>query len=173
MPLPNARGLVDKPVVYFENRDGRLILAVSDDHPCPQGFERKEARSLPEIDQLHKRFQTKDRAEWDSLCDKDRAVMQVYRDRNRSRLTQRLMAIDCGPMERALIKSAFAYYAKKEKELYEATVNGYFHAREYDSTSPDPATTGEHDAQLPKSPLPSARLQSSLKIPDNPFVRKG
>jgi len=151
----NAPGLIEA-VIYFENAKGRIIVSPDTSHPCPQGYERREARTLAEVDRLTRHVNQQDQSAWDDLCAKDRAMMQERRDRVRSKLRQRMLASDCTAFERRFIQGALEYLQKKEDDLYRANVRGYFHQREF----------GSNDVQLPepKSLVPkmSDRLANLL-----------
>lgn len=120
-------------VVFFENKRGRVIVPPDHRHPVPQGYERKEAKTLAEVDRLTRRLNAQDQTMFDDLFEKDREIMRERREKTRSTLRQRMLAIDCTQFEKRFILGALAYLNRKEEEMYKHTVNGYFHAREYDA----------------------------------------
>lgn len=152
----NAPGTIE-PVIYFENKRGRVIVAPDTSHPTPEGYQRRECRTLAEVDALTRRVNAQDQAHFDDLMEKDRRIMQLKRESIKAKLSQRLLAIDCTPIERAFIKGAFAYFDRKERESAKCIVRGYFSQREYDH----PLDGLEPGEQL-RMPKPSDRLAALL-----------
>lgn len=152
----NAAGTIE-PVIYFENKRGRVIVAPDTRHPTPVGYERKECRTLAEVDALTRRVNSQDQAHFDDLMEKDRLIMQSKREKIKATLGQRLLAIDCSAIERSFIKGAFAYFDRKERESAKCVVRGYFSQREYDH----PLDGLDPGKQL-VMPKPSDRLAAIL-----------
>lgn len=124
-------------VVYFENREGYVIVAPDQRHPTPEGFIRKEAKTLREIDKLTARMNRQDTDMFSRMWEKDRQQMLAQHERHRTALRQRLLAADCTRAERLFILSAFRYFDKKEEEYKNFKVQGYFSQREFDSVRGD------------------------------------
>src|SRR5213078_151797 len=118
-------------VIYFENRDGYIIVAPDRSRVTPDGFERMEARTLRDIDKLTDRLYRQDTRQFSVMWYREKAQMVEEHDKHRSKLRQRLMSIDCSQGERLFILSAFAYFDRKEKEYDNYKVRGYFAAREF------------------------------------------
>jgi hypothetical protein len=149
-------------VVYFENKEGYVIVAPDRSHPTPQGFIRRECHHLHEVDRLTRKLQTQDRNMFSRLMEKDRKQIQAKHEQIKSKLRQRLLAVDCSRVERLFILGAFQYLDKKERELLKCEVGGYFHAREFDSTNKYGGTE-DHGRQLEKVvPKMSDRLAAAL-----------
>lgn len=148
-------------VVWFENKAGYVIVAPDHSHPTPQGFERKECRTLHEIDVLTKRLNRQDTDMFSRLMENDRRQMRAKHEQIRSKLGQRLLAVNCSNVERLFILRHFRYMDQKEKEILKCEVNGYFHQREYDSPGSDPID--RHGKQLEATtPKLSDRLASLM-----------
>lgn len=124
-------------VVYFENRDGYVIVAPDQRHPTPLGFERKECHTLQEIDKLTAKMNRQDSDMFSRMWEQDRERMIAEHDKHRAKLRQRLLAIDCSVIERMFIQSALAYFDRKEREYANFKVRGYFAQREFDSARGD------------------------------------
>lgn len=159
----NARGLIE-PVIYYRKVDimtgkVKIIVAPDNTHPTPEGWERMEARTLPEVDAVTLIINSQDQDHFNELSRKDQTMFLLKRELIKSRLNQRLMAVDCSPMERSLIKSAFARFERKEQELNRMVAKGYFHAREFDSETTERGPSPEK--QLPQAKM-SERLASVL-----------
>jgi hypothetical protein len=148
-------------VVFFENAEHYVIVAPDHRHPTPTGFERRECRSLREIDALTSRLQRQDKAMFNRMWEKDRQTMIQAHDRHRTALRQRLLAPDCGPGERMFIQRAFDYFDRKEDEYNHFHVSGFFHQREYDGPGTDPVE--DHGRQGPTTkPKMSDRLAALI-----------
>lgn len=153
----NAPGLIE-PVIYFENKEGKIIIAPDVRHPTPDGFERKECRTLAEIDKITRQMNSQDKQEWEMLNAKDRARFHDRREAIRTKLRQRMLAVDCSQFERRFIQHAMAYMDRKQEELYRFKLEGYFHQREFDKSSVDTSKVKE----AVKMPKLSDRLASVL-----------
>ena len=149
-------------VVYFENRDGHVVVAPDRSHPTPHGYIRKAATSLREIDKLSARLNRQDSETFGRMWQQDRQIMIDSHDRHRTSLRQRLLAPDCGPWERLFIQRAFAYFDKKESEYQHYKVSGYFIQREFDSPATDPNEAHGKQIAMPKM---SDRLTTTLTAP--------
>jgi len=146
----NAPGIIDPPVIFFENKVGKVIIAPHVDHPTPEGYIRKECKYLHEVDKLTKRMNQQDFNEFSDLMAKDREIMRLRREKTRKTLRQRMLAPDCTAFEIAFIRGALAKMDAREKEMTEFTIKGYFHAREYDSASTDPIDNYGAQVKVPK-----------------------
>lgn len=147
-------------VVYFENSSGYVIVAPDQSHPTPQGFERKECHHLHEIDSLTRRLNQQDTNMFGRLMANDREQIRAKHTSIRSKLGQRLLAVDCSPVERAFILHMFRYMDRKEEELTRCEVRGYFQQREYDSKL---AKVDDYGGQLERTvPKMSDRLASLI-----------
>ncbi len=124
-------------VVWFEDRQGYVLIAPDRSHPTPNGFERREATTLKEIDKLTARLNRQDTRLFERMWHQDRERMIAEHEKHRTSLNRRLLAHDCSAVERAFIKSAFAYYERKEAEYEHFKVRGYFAQREFDSIRGD------------------------------------
>jgi hypothetical protein len=147
-------------VIYFENRDGHIIVAPDRSRATPPGFERKEATTLREIDRITAILNRQDQTMFGRMWQQEREQMIREHDKHRTKLRQRLLAVDCSRGERLFILSAFAYFDRKEKEYDNFKVRGYFAAREFDSARGDidRATSGKQ-LSMPKL---SDRLSAAL-----------
>lgn len=145
-------------VVYFENKEGYVIVAPDHRHPTPEGFERRECKTLKDIDRLTVRLNRQDTRMFERMWYRDREQMIASHDKIRSKLRQRLLAIDCSKIERLFIESAFRYFERKEKEYENFKVRGYFQQREFDSKN---AKVDDYGKQLVMPKL-SSRLASAL-----------
>ena len=146
--------------VYFENSSGYVIVAPDHRHPTPSGFERRECRSLRDIDRLTARLHRQDSDMLGRLIAKDREAMRTKHTSIRSKLGQRLLAVDCSPLETLFIRRMFAYLDRKEAELLKCEVHGYFQQREFDSKH---ACTENYGKQLEATaPRLSSRLADIL-----------
>ncbi len=165
----NAPGLIDPPIVYFEAprdfqigmkfvRKGFCIVAPDSKHPTPYGYERKECKYLHEVDALTKRMNVQDKEQYECLVAKDQEIMRQRREKTRTTLRQRMLAVDCTPFEKRFIEGALAYLDRKEKETTEFKIRGYFVQREMDSAH---AHTDDYGRQL-VMPRMSDRLSSLL-----------
>lgn len=157
--MPNPHNAERICTIYFENANGYVIVAPDHAHPTPQGYERKEARTLHDIDLLTKRLNTQDQNYFNHLMAQDRAQILAKHAQIKSRLGQRLLAIDCSPFERLFIRRSFAYLDRKAADLVKCEVSGYFHQREYDSPGNDPLDSYGKQLVMPKM---SDRLASLL-----------
>src|ERR1700756_1406733 len=149
-------------VIYFENAEGKVLVAPDHRHPTPQGYVRKEATTLKEVDKLTARLNQQDNDMFSRMWEKDRELMIAAHNRHRTTLRQRLLAPDCGPWERLFILRAFAYYDKKESEYQHYKVSGYFHQREFDNAGNDPIDGNVHGGRQLVMPKLSDRLSSAL-----------
>jgi hypothetical protein len=147
-------------VVYFERADGYVYVPADSSRVTPDGYERKEATTLKEIDRLTTKLNRQDQQQFDRIFEQDHAQLVEFHNRKRAILGQRLLAADCSPVERAFIRSAFAYFKRKEDEALKYTVRGYFHQREFDSVN---AKIDDYGKQLTPPKL-SDRLSSVLGI---------
>jgi hypothetical protein len=148
-------------VVYFEDKSGYVIVAPDQRHPTPANFERKECHTLREIDRLTQRLNRQDTDTFTRLTQSDLAQMKVRHGQIRSKLGQRLLAVDCNCWERVFIQRMFAYMDRKEAEIARCEVRGYFHQREYDSPGRDPLE--QHGRQLEATqPKMSDRLAALI-----------
>lgn len=148
-------------VLYFINAQGYVIVAPDRSHPCPAGFEPRYATTLREIDALTRTLNRQDTDMFSRLMARDREAIRTRHALIRSRLNQRLLAVDCHPNEALFIRSMFRYMDKKEAELLKFEVRGYFHQREYDSPGSDPIE--KHGRQLEATvPKMSDRLAAAL-----------
>src|SRR6267142_6485260 len=100
-------------VLYFVNRSGYVIVAPDQSHPCPQGYEKRWCRTLREVDSLTRRLNMQDQNMFAHLMERDRQQIVAQHARIKSKLNQRLLAIDCGPAERLFIQSAYKYMDRK------------------------------------------------------------
>ena len=144
--------------VYFENAQGYVIIAPDQSHPTPQGFERREAKTLREIDRLTERMNRQDRDMFSRMMEKDKQQMLVKHDQIRAKLRQRLLAVDCSRPERLFILGAMDYLRRKEEEITKFSYRGYFQQREFDSKR---ACTENYGKQI-TMPKMSERLASAL-----------
>ena len=144
----NAAGQIDT-VIYFQCvkdfwsgtklvKRGHLLIAPDVSHPCPTNYERKECKYLHEVDALTRKMNAQDKDEFGALLEKDRQIMQQRRDKIRSTLRQRLLAVDCTPFERRFILGHLANMERKEKEQSTFRLESFFHQREFDSPTTDP-----------------------------------
>lgn len=147
-------------VVYFERADGYVYVPADSSRQTPAGYERKEANTLKEIDKLTTRLNRQDQQQFDRIFEQDHAQLVEFHNRKREILGRRLLAVDCTPIERAFIRSAFAYFKRKEDEALKYTVRGMFWAREYDSKN---AKCDDYGKQLVMPKL-SDRLSNVLGI---------
>lgn len=139
-----APGTIE-PVVYFVKVTGyhrdvpesqrTHIVAPDNRHPTPVGFVRREARTLREVDAVTKIMNRQDRKWWEDLTAKDKALFQARRDGIKRRLERRKLEASCTDYERKFIDGALAYMERKQKQMYDVQVTGYFHAREMDSAT--------------------------------------
>lgn len=154
----NAPGMIDPPVVYFENKRGYCIVAPDISHPTPDGYIRKECKYLHEVDALTKKMNVQDTNQFEHLMEKDREIMRQRRETTRTKLRQRMLAHDCTAFEIAFIKEGLRRLDQREKEQTECAVRGYFTQREMDSPS---AGIEDYGKQL-QAPKMSDRLAALL-----------
>lgn len=147
-------------VIWFERADGYIYVPADSSRSTPDGFIRREATTLKEIDALTARLNRQDKRQFDQMFEQDYLTMKQSHDRKRTTLQRRMLAADCGPGERLFIQSALRYFDRKEEEALKYTVRGYFHQREFDSKN---AKIDDYGKQL-SMPKMSARLASELGI---------
>lgn len=156
-------------VAYFVDAHGHILVAPDHRHPTPRGFERREARTLKEVDKLSRILNQQDTSMFSRMWAQDLELMIAQHDRHKTTLRQRLLAVDCGPTERLFIQSAFRYFDQKEEEFKNYKVSGFFHQREFDSPGNDPVDgniSGGKQLVMPKlSDRLALILSSTLSNP--------
>ena len=152
MSARNARGLIE-PVVYFENKEGYVIIAPDSRHPTPESFERRECRYLHEVDKLARRVNQQDKDGWKKLNDRDRRLFFSRRQKIRANLIARKYSAACRPVERMFIDIMLRKMDEREEKLYGQKVEGFFHAREFDG----------HDPHVEKATIPLLQPEKAFR----------
>lgn len=150
-------------VIYFEDQYGHVLVAPDYLHPTPKGYERREARTLRDVDKLTHRLNTQDNAMFQRMWAQEKAVMIERHKVHKRNLAARLD--QATPAEKMFILSAFAYFDRKEKEYDHYRVRGFFHQREFDSPGNDPIDANVHGGKQLVMPKMSDRLAAALGIP--------
>jgi hypothetical protein len=75
-----------EPVVFFKDRDGKLMLAAYTAQPTPDGWMREEASTLPAARDLERRLQAQDRAEMEREGIRDHEATAARRKAIRDRM---------------------------------------------------------------------------------------
>jgi hypothetical protein len=119
-------------VVWFERADGYVHVPADWSRKTPPGYVRHEATTLGDIDWLTRRLNAQDKRKFDAMFEQDYRQMVEVHTQKKAILSRRLLAPDCSPIERTFIRSAFAYFDRKERECLHYTVSGYFQQRECD-----------------------------------------
>jgi hypothetical protein len=130
-PGRNAPGIVEK-VVYFENRGGHIILAVTHNSPTPTGYIRKDVNTPVEIAKLSKRYGEQKQQEFgakDALTHirEERRIGQII-----DRLRQRRQSADCKPFERDFIEKAIKVLYSKI-DAHKSVREYHFHQEAYEA----------------------------------------
>src|SRR5271157_4883436 len=104
-----------KPAIYFERKDGYIILApaekgrddlarmVYEKRYGPLGWEWREARNLTELDKLEKRLIAQEEREAAKMIEANSTVRDMVRKAVASALRQQMVASDTTPYEREFI----------------------------------------------------------------------
>lgn len=136
MPERHARGTFN-PVVYFENASGHLILPGNVDEEGQRGWNgyvRKEAARLDEVDVLQKRMEAQERREMQVRLEHDQQIFTARREKVRDSLLRTMTRHTTKPYERDFIREYLAISDERKRKFYQKhnNVNAYFVAREYD-----------------------------------------
>jgi len=102
-------------VIYFEGPNGHVTLAAFETGKPglarkqyeiiykPQGFEWREANTLPQIRVLQERMIAQERLEASTIAEQRMSVYDLARKKTFDRLRQRMCSRDCSPFERDAI----------------------------------------------------------------------
>ena len=81
------------PIVVHVAADGAVRFPASTDAPVPKGFEKKELRSIREIEQFERRVNLHLRAEAEQHAENEERHYSAVRESNRSDLRQRMQGM--------------------------------------------------------------------------------
>lgn len=125
------------PTVYFENASGHIILP-GNAEDCNQrgkaGYIRKEANTLPLIDDLQRRLESQERSEMEMRLDHDYQIFQEKRQKVRDNLLRSMTSDTTKPYEKDFIKNYLSISDARKRKFYHQHqgLNAYFMGREYD-----------------------------------------
>lgn len=124
------------PVVYYESPSGKISLpgTAEDSGRGHGGWIRKEARSLPEVDELQKRIDDQDRRELRGQLERDELVFEEKRKKVRESLLGTLTRSSTTPYEKEFIREYLSISDVRKRKYYQKdkAMKAYFIAREYD-----------------------------------------
>jgi hypothetical protein len=118
-----TRGSIE-PVIYFYNyRDpahpeGYLMLAPYTSYPTPPGYERREARTLPEVDKMYEVLVRQERLQWEREYFREEATFGKRQQDLRDRLYARMTSGSTGEYEKDFIKSWLELRNEKKRQKY-------------------------------------------------------
>lgn len=131
-----------KPVLYFENSSGKILLMPTDDEAYrfkaklyTKGFELREADTLVAIDKLQKRLQEQEYKQRQDELERDEITVGTLRKVVRERLITRMISSSTTPYEHDFIKAYLMLRENKRQEFQKRFMldQCYFVAREYDN----------------------------------------
>lgn len=110
-------------VTYAENSDGYVYLTIPES-PLKEGFVRKVADTVPQLERLWKLLDEQEKRRMDQLNEHDWSVRRASIQRMRDSLNARAIAIDVSPFERDFIKASLDVLDRKERHLYANRIYG-------------------------------------------------
>jgi hypothetical protein len=132
-----------RPVLYFENSSGNIMLPPTDEDAYRikselgrRGYELREAGTLAEIDRLQKRLQDDGYKERQAELERDEITMGQLRRQVRERLLSRMVSSSTTPYERDFISAYLMLRDDKRAEFQKRFMLdevAYFTQREYDN----------------------------------------
>lgn len=136
MPERFATGTFS-PVVYFESPTGKISLPGTDDEANGRGqngWVRKEATTLHQVDDLQRRMEDWDRREMRGQLDRDEYMFQQKRQKVRDSLLRTLTRGNTKPYEKEFIREYLSVSDERKRKFYQKDkkMAAYFMAREFD-----------------------------------------
>ncbi len=137
-----------KPAIYFERKDGFIILApaekgrddlarmVYEKRYGPLGWEWREARTLPDLDRLEKRLIAQEEAQAAKMIEANANVRDMVRKAVGSALRQQMISATTTPYERDFI-AAYLELREQKRDKYRDRLTHHnlgLMARNYDSS---------------------------------------
>lgn len=136
MPERNAKGTFN-PVVYFEDAKGHMVLPGNAEEESKRGWDgyvRKTAANLAEVDVLQKRLEDQERREMQMQLEHDQKMFSGRRELVRDSLLKTMTRHTTKPYERDFIRQYLDISDQRKRKFYQGhnRINAYFTAREYD-----------------------------------------
>src|SRR5580693_4489937 len=133
---------------YFENRSGDIQLPPNDEcyfTLCPEGYDRREANTLAEVDRLQKRLQEQTYRRQHSEWEHDDATFAAARKSVIDSLHQRLASSVTTEYEREFIRAYIQLREEKRAKYRQRFVcdRAYLELRENDRPRNPEETLGE------------------------------
>lgn len=124
------------PVIYYESPGGKLSLPGNNEETGRgnNGWKRKEARTLGEVDILQRRLEDQDRGELRGSLDRDEMIFERKRQITRDNLLKKLVKSSTTPYEKEFIREYLAISDMRKRKFYQKDkgLKAFFMAREYD-----------------------------------------
>lgn len=135
MPEHCARGTFD-PVIYFESPMGQVSLPGTTEvnQRGHNGWIRREANTLQDVDALQVKLEAQDRKEMRANLEHDEAVFQAKRQKTRESLLRTMTKRTTKNYEREFIREYLTVSEQRKRKFYgrDKSINSFFLAREYD-----------------------------------------
>lgn len=123
------------PVIVFRNADGYRMLAAFSEQPTPEGYEREEYDTLPEIDKLQGILQQQEKDAAEREMTFDAAQFRTQTDAIRDRLYARISSSATSEWEKEFLRLYLQLRDERKREQYRQRYlerQWYLYAREND-----------------------------------------
>jgi hypothetical protein len=124
------------PVVYFESPCGEISLpgTADQDQRGSNGWIRREACTLDQVDRLQRKLEEQDRRELRTQLERDEMALEEKRKKIRESLLRSMTSSQTSHYEKEFIREYLAIADERKRKFYQQDkkINSYFMARELD-----------------------------------------
>ena len=111
-------------LIWDENPMTKRVVLTSPISPRRPGFNRHKTVAPKEMDRIFKRLAEQEHEDNEAMVEKLYTRGRAFYDAARSRLTQRLMSVDCKEWEKAFIREALRLMDERDHKMQQNTVYG-------------------------------------------------
>lgn len=111
-------------LIWDENPMTKRVVLTSPMSPRRIGFNRHKTVEPKEMDRIFKRLAEQEHKDNEAMVEKLYTRGRAFYDAARSRLTQRLMSVDCKEWEKAFIREALRLMDERDSKMQQNTVYG-------------------------------------------------
>ncbi len=123
------------PVIYYESPSGKISLpgTAEETGRGHNGWIRKEARTLTEVDELQRKIEHQDKKELKGQLERDELIFEEKRKKVRESLMANLIRPSTSPYEKEFIREYLSISDDRKRKYYQKDkgIKTFFVAREY------------------------------------------
>lgn len=130
-----SQDLGSETFVYYENRQGRIIIPVNPEDRRIQrpGYERREARSVQAAEKISARFRKQMQDDRARMSVADRTRMEVAENKLRDSLKRTMAQSSCSNYERDVIRTYLKRMDEGRLKKRETAVEGFLHSEGFEA----------------------------------------